>query len=142
MSGKTSRIGHVYDLASDALVTVLLFVAIGVGVGMRSGVTFELPPAVIGALAGSAVALIFYLRMRIEGMAGKSATRQLSLGGFETEDVLYLMPLAALFNGLTALLIAASVCAPLYAIWVTIEYRRTLRQLPPLTGDSTSEVAR
>ena len=30
LSGKTSRIGHVYDLASDATVTILLFVAMGV----------------------------------------------------------------------------------------------------------------
>src|SRR5580692_10715360 len=32
ISGKTSRIGHLYDLASDALVTILLFFCIGVGV--------------------------------------------------------------------------------------------------------------
>src|SRR5271154_6877483 len=31
ISGKSSRIGHVYDLASDAVVTVLLFVAMGAG---------------------------------------------------------------------------------------------------------------
>jgi phosphatidylglycerophosphate synthase len=31
ISGKTSRIGHLYDLASDAAVTVLLFIAIGIG---------------------------------------------------------------------------------------------------------------
>src|SRR5579864_385521 len=28
MSGKTSRIGHLYDLGSDAVVTILLFIAI------------------------------------------------------------------------------------------------------------------
>src|ERR1700727_2643770 len=33
MSGKTSRFGHLYDLACDAIVTILLFAAIGVGVG-------------------------------------------------------------------------------------------------------------
>src|ERR1700728_3192956 len=37
MSGKTSRIGHVYDLASDAVVTILLFIAIGVGVAAKPG---------------------------------------------------------------------------------------------------------
>ncbi len=37
MSGKTSRIGHLYDLASDAAVTILLFVAIGVGVAAKPG---------------------------------------------------------------------------------------------------------
>src|SRR3954465_9073636 len=29
ISGKTSRIGHVYDLASDTVVTILLFLATG-----------------------------------------------------------------------------------------------------------------
>ena len=37
MSGKTSRIGHLYDLASDAAVTILLFVAIGIGVAAKPG---------------------------------------------------------------------------------------------------------
>src|SRR4029077_27521 len=32
LSGKSSRIGHIYDLASDAVVTILLFIAIGIGV--------------------------------------------------------------------------------------------------------------
>src|ERR1700760_4140887 len=34
MSGKTSRFGHLYDLASDAAVTIFVFVAAGIGVGM------------------------------------------------------------------------------------------------------------
>src|SRR5580698_9523180 len=37
LSGKTSRIGHMYDLASDALVTVLLFCCIGIGVAASGG---------------------------------------------------------------------------------------------------------
>src|ERR1700761_470149 len=93
MTGKTSRIGHVYDLVSDALVTILLFLAIGIGVGTRYSVLLELPPQLLGLAAGTAVALIFYLRMRIEDMAGKTASQQASLGGFETEDILYLLPL-------------------------------------------------
>jgi archaetidylinositol phosphate synthase len=141
MSGKTSRFGHLYDLASDAMVTVLLFVAIGIGIGTKSGVAFELPPAVLGAIAGSAIALIFYLRMRIEELAGKAATRLGSFGGFETEDILYLMPLVTLCNGLMPLLVAASICAPLYAIWVVIDYRRVARQPQPMTNQPNSGVA-
>ena len=34
--------------------------------------------------------------MRIEELGGKAASRQRSLGGFETEDVLYLFPLFTL----------------------------------------------
>src|SRR5580693_5013210 len=64
MTGKTSRIGHFYDLASDAVVTILLFIAMGVGVGVdaRPGTEFEFP--LMGAIAGCAVAFIFYIRMR------------------------------------------------------------------------------
>src|SRR5262249_23766609 len=69
ISGKSSRIGHIYDLASDAAVTILLFLAIGIGVGSKLGNMFQMPPALLGLTAGTAVALIFFLRMRIEAMA-------------------------------------------------------------------------
>ena len=128
MSGKTSRIGHLYDLASDAVVTILLFIAIGVGVAAKPGTDLGLPPAILGLGAGTAIALIFFLRMRIEEMLGKTATRQASLGGFETEDVLYLLPLATLSNALVPMLLAAAICAPAYAVWVVIDYQRVLRR--------------
>lgn len=130
MSGKTSRIGHLYDLASDAAVTILLFVAIGIGIGIaaKPGSDLIIPPAVLGLAAGSAIALIFYLRMRIEELMGKAATKQASLGGFETEDVLYLLPLVTLSNALVPMLVAASICAPLYAVWVVVDYQRVLRR--------------
>jgi archaetidylinositol phosphate synthase len=128
MSGKTSRIGHLYDLASDALVTIVLFIAIGVGLAGKPGVNLDFPPAALGFVAGTAIALIFFLRMRIEELHGKTATRQASLGGFETEDVLYLFPLATLSNALAPMLLVASICTPVYAIWVVIEYQRALRR--------------
>jgi archaetidylinositol phosphate synthase len=138
ISGKTSRIGHIYDLASDALVTILLFLAIGVGVGAKVGPVLQMPPAILGLLAGSAIALIFYLRMRIEAMAGKAASKQGSMAGFETEDVLYLLPLVTVFNGLTPFLVAASIGAPLFAVWVVIDYRRVLHRLQPVEARRTS----
>jgi hypothetical protein len=76
--------------------------------------------------------------MRIEGMAGKTASRQASLGGFETEDVLYLLPLVTLSNGIMPYLIAASIGAPLFAAWVVIDYRRVLRRLKPMAASPTS----
>ncbi len=127
MTGKTSRIGHLYDLASDAAVTILLFVAIGVGSGSRAAFAWSFPPILLGAVAGGSIALIFFLRMRIEEIAGKHGTRQPSIGGFETEDVLYLFPLATLCDGLSPLLLAAAICAPLFCIWVGIDYRRVTR---------------
>src|SRR5215470_7199422 len=52
------------------------------------GALLHMPPTLLGLVAGAAVALIFYLRMRIEEIGGKSASKQAAVGGFETEDVL------------------------------------------------------
>jgi archaetidylinositol phosphate synthase len=138
ISGKGSRIGHLYDLASDAAVTIVLFVAIGVGVRAQPGVVLAVPAVLLGVAAGSAIALIFYLRMRIEEMAGIFASQQAMLAGFETEDVLYLLPLVTLCNGVTPFLIAASIGAPLFAIWVVIDFRRALRRPRTIAQQSTS----
>jgi phosphatidylglycerophosphate synthase len=138
LTGKTSRIGHLYDLASDAGVTILLFVAMGVGIGTSTDTLLGAPPPVLGAIAGAAVALIFFLRMRIEEMAGKAASRQASLGGFETEDVLYLLPLVTLCNGVLPYLVAASIGAPLFAAWVVIDYRRVASRSNPVAASPTS----
>jgi archaetidylinositol phosphate synthase len=129
LSGKSSRLGHAYDLASDAAVTILLFASIGAGVGKSSARLLHVPPLAFGVLAGVTVALIFYFRMRIESAAGKAASRQGQAGGFETEDVLYLMPLVTLSNVCAPFLIAAAFGAPLFAGWVLIDYRRVMRTL-------------
>jgi phosphatidylglycerophosphate synthase len=138
ISGKTSRIGHWFDLASDAVVTILLFVAMGVGVPDAAAHALGVPPELLGAVAGAAVALIFFLRMRIEEMAGKTASRQASFVGFETEDVLYLLPLVTLCSGELPFLIAASIGAPLFAVWVVIDFRRVARRLKPVSAGPSS----
>src|SRR5271156_3385873 len=47
LSGKSSRIGHVYDLASDAAVTILSFLAMGAGVDENSGLELQIPPTAL-----------------------------------------------------------------------------------------------
>jgi archaetidylinositol phosphate synthase len=138
ISGKSSRIGHVYDLASDAVVTILLFFAMGVGVGVKRGLLLGLPPAALGMAAGVAVALIFWLRMRIEDLGGKEASRQASMGGFETEDILYLLPLVTFCNGVMPFVVAASIGAPLFALWVIFDYRRLVRRQRPQAAEHRS----
>lgn len=135
ISGKSSKIGHFYDLASDALITVLLFVSFGMAVANTApadAVQGVFGPVLRGTIAGLAVALIFFLRMRIESRVGKSGTRQASAGGFETEDVLYLLPLVTLTNGIGPFLTAASIGAPLFAVLVIIDYWRVMRRPQPV----------
>jgi archaetidylinositol phosphate synthase len=141
MSGKTSRLGHIYDLVSDAVVTILLFLAMGIGTGAKSGFALPFPAPLLGVVAGTSIALIFFLRMRIEDIGGKAATQQASLGGFETEDLLYLLPLVTLCSGVAPFLMIASICAPLFAIWVVLGYARVYRRLRSMTAQSTSEAS-
>jgi phosphatidylglycerophosphate synthase len=137
ISGKSSKFGHFYDLASDAFVTIALFVSMGIGVASAHGDHLYAQPAWLGAAAGIAVALIFYLRMRIESLAGKAGTRQASAAGFETEDVLYLLPLVTLSQIVEPFLVAASIGAPLFALWVALDYRRIIRR--PRENKSANE---
>ena len=126
ISGKSSTVGHFYDLASDALITILLFASMGAGIAAEGG-DMAVAPTLLGAVAGVAVALIFFLRMRIESIAGKAGTRQSFAAGFETEDVLYLLPLVTFSGGIAPFLIAAAIGAPLFALWVVVDYRRIVR---------------
>ncbi|WP_043201372.1 CDP-alcohol phosphatidyltransferase family protein [Paraburkholderia acidipaludis] len=143
ISGKTSRIGHFYDLAADALVTVLLFLGMGWGLGAEAAAAghgagaWRVPPAALGGIAGVAVAVIFFLRMRIEEMAGKAGTQQAFVGGFETEDVLYLLPLITLTGVASPFVVAASIGAPLFAVWVVLDYWRVMRRNRP--GKDTNQ---
>lgn len=124
-SGKTSRFGHYFDLASDALITVGMFA--GIGIGLRHG---ALGPAAgwMGAVAGLAVAVIFHLRNQMENAHGKQVTRQAQFAGFEAEDVLYLVPVVTLAGGLEWFLRAAALGAPVAAVVVGIGWWRVMRR--------------
>ena len=118
MSGKSSRFGHYFDLASDALVTVGMFVGMGFGLVGQLGSS----AAWMGCSAGLAVAGIFHLRNIIENRHGKTATKQPRFAGFEAEDVLYLIPLVTLAGALDGFLRAAAVGAPLALLIVAVQY--------------------
>lgn len=123
MSGKSSPLGHRYDLASDAVVTVALFFCIG------WGLKWQLGDAAIwmGLVSGVAVAGIFQLRNLIENRHGKAATAQPRFAGFEAEDILYLLPLVTFCNGLSVFLQAAAVGAPLAFIVVLVQFQRLIK---------------
>jgi archaetidylinositol phosphate synthase len=106
LSGKSSRFGHYFDLIADAVVTVGMFVGIGIGLA-RGGLGTQ--AIIMGAIAGLAVVVIFHLRHLMEDEHGKVATRQPRWAGFEAEDILYLMPLVTVSGGLYWFLHAAAI---------------------------------
>ncbi|MHC0061447.1 CDP-alcohol phosphatidyltransferase family protein [Nostoc sp. UIC 10890] len=120
LSGKTSKWGHQYDLASDAIIHILLFVCIGYG--LREG-KFGWWALLMGIVSGVSVACIFHLRNQMEQRLGKHASRQPNFAGFDIEDVLYLFPIVTLLNGLEPLLMAATIGAPAFAVWVIWQFR-------------------
>ncbi|WP_414570652.1 CDP-alcohol phosphatidyltransferase family protein [Nostoc sp. CCY 9925] len=119
LSGKSSKWGHQYDLFSDAIIHILLFM--GIGYGLKGG---ELGSwaLLMGIVSGVSVACIFHLRNQMEQRLGKDATRQPNFAGFDIEDVLYLFPIVTLLNGLQPLLIAATIGAPMFAVWVIWQF--------------------
>lgn len=125
LSGKSSRWGHYYDLACDALIHVLLFV--GMGYGLRAGVLghWSLP---LGALAGASVAGIFWLHLHMEERLGKTAARLPASSAFEIEDVLYLLPLVTLFELRLEFVLTAALGAPAFSMWLLLHYRSLRRR--------------
>lgn len=124
ITGKTSEAGHYYDLASDAIVHILLFVSIGASLmhgPLGTGALF------MGILAGVAVAAIFQIRLMISNMTGKDKIEQPNIGLFEIEDVFYLLPLVTFFEMLQPFLIVAVVGAPGFALWTLRDYLRCKR---------------
>ncbi len=121
LTGKYSNFGHYFDLVSDALVNILLFIGIGVGLMHSSLGGWALP---MGILSGLAVATIFHMRNEIEKNIGKVDARQPHAGGFEAEDVLYLLPVVTIMDWEYPFLVLATIGAPGFAIFVFYEFRQ------------------
>lgn len=113
LSGKFSKRGHRLDLMADSLSNVLAFV--GLGIGLRGGPAGAWSIA-MGVLAGGAVALILWLVMRAEAVAGQRAAELPSFAGFDADDAMLLVPLAVLLGASWSLLLAATIGAPVFCL--------------------------
>ncbi len=123
LTGRTTPWGHRYDLAVDAICDAVVFV--GIGWGLQGGSLGGWAP-VLGAVAGIAVSAIFWLVFRVEAVRGPRAAELGSRAGFDPDDGLLAVPLAA-FAGLTQpLLIAAAGIAPLFAGFMFWKLRAAL----------------
>ena len=113
--------GHIFDLISDALVNIFLFLGLGIGLMQTSlGVYASL----MGVVAGSSVAAIFFMRNSIEKNIGKRSARQPHKSGIEAEDVLYTLPLITYFQLDYYFLFTATLGAPIFCIYVIKDYIR------------------
>lgn len=126
MSGRTSRFGHLYDLASDALVHTLVFV--GLGYGLRDS---SLGGAALwlGFLAGFGISVLFWVFGHRFKLYGRNGVQPRAFG-FDLEDVLYLAAPIIWLGWAAPLLLAASIGAPLAAAFMLWQHRRSLSARP------------
>lgn len=126
LTGKTSPGGHRYDMIADAVCNALIL--IGLGIGLREGGEWSIP---MGVLAGLSVAVILWMVMRMEEMGGHRAAELPSLGGFDADDAVLLIPVFVWLGIADGLLTAAAVIAPLVALLFFVMYWRQLRAAEP-----------
>lgn len=123
LSGKTSRFGHLYDIATDAVCDTAVLAGIGLG---SSGGNLGGLAVALGVIAGASVAATFYLILRMEGAAGHGGGGVDAFAGFDPDDAMVLIPLAMLLGFGEILLLAAAALAPLSLIIVAVVFRRRL----------------
>jgi len=122
-TGRTSKFGHYYDHLAVGVSYIGMFV--GAGVGLRDGWLGDWAP-LVGVIAGASVTVIFMTRMTVEVRAGREYVQQNNYGGFEVEDIMYVVGPITWLGLLEPFLIAAGVGAPLFLLWVL---RRSLRDI-------------
>lgn len=125
IQGITSRSGHLYDLAADAIVNAVVFV--GIGVGLRAGPIGPWAIA-LGLAAGAAVGAIFLIIAYVETVpeAPNGVAPFAGRGGFDPDDSLFLIGPLAWSGLLWPLLVAAAIGAPLFAAGCIVVFRRRL----------------
>jgi phosphatidylglycerophosphate synthase len=115
MTDRTSVFGHYFDLVATLINYALMF--IGAGIGLAAGEIGAMGP-VFGILAGFSVVAIIVVRMVVERRHGAGAVRQTVRGGFEIEDVLYVVAPVTWLGFLEPFIIAAGIGAPLFLLYV------------------------
>lgn len=121
-SGKSTPWGHRFDLISDNLANILIFV--GMGIGMR-GSALGPRAIVLGLAAGFAIIGIFWLVNRIERFKGAGAAAFPTTAGFDPDDAMLVVPVALWLNAEQGILIAAAVGAPAFFLWTWWRFRRS-----------------
>ena len=119
LKNQMSSRGHIYDLISDALVNILLFLGMGIGLMQTNLGVYA---CIMGIISGTTVAAIFYMRNDIEKNIGKKNARQPHKSGVEAEDILYVLPIITYFQLDYNFIFAASIGAPIFCIYVIKDY--------------------
>ena len=128
ITGQTSPAGHRYDLIADSVSNTLIL--IGLGIGLRES-GFGLWAFPMGDVAGTAVAFILWLTMRIEEAKGPGQAELPSSAGFDADDAILVVPIVIWFGASELLLEAAAIGAPAFAVFFYWVSRKKLLAAKP-----------
>ncbi|MEW5704461.1 MAG: CDP-alcohol phosphatidyltransferase family protein [Pseudomonadota bacterium] len=120
LTGITSAWGHRYDLVCDATVNGMVFV--GIGIGLRES-ALGMSAIPLGVVAGSAVAAILGFVVQMENREGHGKPAFEGAGGFDPDDAILAIPVALWLGWGEALLLAAGIGVPAFAIYAYLRFR-------------------
>jgi archaetidylinositol phosphate synthase len=123
MANLRSPFGHRFDLISDYSSHVLVF--IGIGIGLRHDILGHWA-ILLGLVAGFAIIGIFALVAHVEKVAGTAAAAFPTTGDFDPDDAMLIVAVAAFLDFPLALLVAASIGAPLFLAFSCWRFREYL----------------
>ena len=121
LTGKSTDWGHKYDLISDAICNSLIFVGIGIGLRETELGLWAIP---LGIGAGLSIAIVLILVVHAENSGGLRATELRSIGGFDPDDAMLLVPFAVVVGWGTQLILVAAIFAPLFLIFFYLKFRK------------------
>ena len=123
LNAKTSPAGHRYDILSDAAVNALVF--LGLGMGLREGSLGAWAP-LLGLAAGAGVTAVLLVVLKIEALEGEGSGELEGAAGFDADDALLVVPALVWLGYTEALVVAAAIGAPAFAIFMALKFRKRL----------------
>jgi phosphatidylglycerophosphate synthase len=115
LSGKSSRWGHWFDLITDMVVNVVLF--IGIGYGLSGETILGDWTTVMGVIAGLSIGAIFIVVFQFHTSGTHPGIVFNYPDGFDLDDSLIVIVLCAWFDLMLHLLITAVICAPAFLVF-------------------------
>ena len=121
-----SRFGAIYDLWTDAICNVAVFLGLGIAAVDGFLGAWAIPA---GLLAGTSIGVTFALILAIDLRFGSGTMVFEATGGFDPDDAMIIVPLGVAAGFGDALVLLAAICAPIALLIVALDVRRRWQRL-------------
>lgn len=121
IQGSSSRFGAYYDLTTDAIVNICIFLALGISAQDGWMGSLAIPA---GILSGICISVIFLLIIIVEIRLGQGSAAFTGYAGFDPDDAMMVIPIGVVLGIGDLLLAAAAICTPVAMIIICIVLMR------------------